>query len=399
MKSGEHSLPRLLVVTDFSPTPISGGALIRQMLTGYPAGQLHWWTCASQPFRDAFVHPARLHWFPVPPRLRPYRRLVGLKCRLLESLWVSRAAKNLHQTMIEQRIEAVWMHLSDWVIPVAWRVGIGSLPHSLVSIWDYPDSAAQVRQYTIRRARRFSHWVESLCRQAGHYAVISEAMRADLAARTGRHDGILFHSGLEPVQLKAIREDVSQDSDEIRIAYAGTIIVPEVFQLFLRALDRIRRDLPRPLKLHLFSQNFRGQTWFDPEWMCDHGFLDEPAFLERLGRCTWGFSPMNLRDDDDQAYRRYSFPNKIGTYLAAGLPLIVLAHRDSSASVMFEKYPIGICSDTTDPDVLADLLRRALSEPNPKTRFRSEMLRCAESEFDASEMRRRLWNCLRRDAE
>ncbi len=126
--------------------------------------------------------------------------------------------------------------------------------------------------------------------------------------------------------------------------------------------------------------------------MQDHGHLGEAEFHAALQRCTWGFLPMGLTDSDPR-YNRFSFPNKFGTYLTAGLPLLVLAHRESSAAKMIRAYNVGLHTDTTDLDQLILFLRRAFAEPSPKQRFRGEILRCARTEFDSARMRKQLWDC------
>jgi hypothetical protein len=393
MESNTTRFPRLLVVTDFTPEPVSGSALIRQMLRGYPVDQLQWWVSASEPSIAADPMLRNLHRYPVPARLRPHRRLSRLKCWLLERIWVPRAARDLRAFVARRSVDQLWVQLSDWAIPVLRRSGLVRTHRCHVSLWDYHTARAYLGLYGERRARRFARWAEELFLEATTCAVISQAMRDDLAARTGRSDALVFHSGFEPSQLDRLAGCAPEPASEIRIAYAGTIIVPEVFHLFIRALDQVRRDLPRPVTLHLFSQRFGCQPWFDGTWMRDHGFLEEERFFEELQRCTWGFLPMALTDDDP-AYSRYSFPNKYGTYLSAGLPLIILAHSESSAAKMFRQYPTGVWSDATHQDALVSFLRTVLAEPVPPARFRAEILRCAQTEFDADRMRRRLWACL-----
>jgi hypothetical protein len=218
-------------------------------------------------------------------------------------------------------------------------------------------------------------------------------MLEDMKRSTGRADAILVHSGFEPGQLERLEKTLPEPEPEIRIAYAGSIIAPETFAFFVRAVEALRPSLPRPVVFELFSRSFCHQPWFNPEWMRDNGLLEEVRFNLALQRCSWGFSPMHLTDCDP-SYNRYSFPNKFGTYLAAGLPLIVLAHRESSAARMIQAYPVGIHSDVTDLDTLVTQLRTAFLEENPRRRYREEILACARTEFDAARMRRRLWDCL-----
>lgn len=75
--------------------------------------------------------------------------------------------------------------------------------------------------------------------------------------------------------------------------------------------------------------------------MAEHGNLSERELIAALRECDWGFIPMSLRDEDP-SYNRFSFPAKFITYLAAGMPVITLASRDSSVMCMAETTRCGI---------------------------------------------------------
>jgi hypothetical protein len=312
---------------------------------------------------------------------------------LLEKWWVPRATANLKRVITEVNPDQIWLMLHAWSIPPIHRAQLVQSYRCHASIWDYQDNYNSLRRFGGERCRRVAAMAESLYQRATTCDAVSTPMWEDLAARTGRKDAIILHSGLEPEQFEALTRNVDMPAPEIRIAYTGTIIVPDTFEVFVRALESIRNKLPRPLRLDFFGGAIHdGAPWFNREWMRDHGRLDEAGLFHALGQCTWGFAPMDLTDNNPR-YNRFSFPNKFGTCLAAGLPLIVLAHRESSAAKIAQAYPLGIYSDLREPALLADLLLTALTEPNPRLRFRSGILRCARAEFDAARIRRRLWDC------
>ncbi len=126
--------------------------------------------------------------------------------------------------------------------------------------------------------------------------------------------------------------------------------------------------------------------------MREHGNLNDASFESALGKCQWGLVVMDL-DDQNPRYNRFSLPNKFGTYLGAGLPLLVVGHQNSSAIRMTRDYAVGFSLDSPDPAVLSQKMEEALQVPNPRERFRSTILKCAETEFNVAQMRRKLWNC------
>jgi hypothetical protein len=208
----------------------------------------------------------------------------------------------------------------------------------------------------------------------------------------------VLHSGLEQEDFSFLESKAASHPNEISIGYAGTILARREFALFVEALIQARPFLRLPLSLHLSgAHSYAGSRWFDPTWMHEHGNLSEEKLLNTLRRCTWGFAPMELTDHDPR-YNRFSFPTKFITYLAAGLPIITLAHPDSSMAKMATTFKVGLLSHATDIGTLSKELSNALNDPNPRNSYRSEIIRCARSEFDAARTRRGLWDCFSRAA-
>ncbi len=123
--------------------------------------------------------------------------------------------------------------------------------------------------------------------------------------------------------------------------------------------------------------------------MQEHGNLTEPELKTELRKCSWGFAPMAL-DDDDPRYNRFSFPTKFITYLAAGLPVITLGHPESSVVKLAARYNVGSCIKTANVESIKQQLITAFAIKNPAQQFRSAILDCARIEFDADRMRANL---------
>jgi glycosyltransferase involved in cell wall biosynthesis len=366
---------------------------MRQLLAGFPSRQIYWWSCRPASAADLPLHARQHFYYPTPSRLFPHRKFTRLKSWLLETLWAPRAAAHLRAVVAEVRPDQLWLVLHGWGIPVFARAQLSRSHRTHVSIWDYPDTRARCRVLGSRRGARMMSITEALYQEANTCDVISQPMLEDMAQRTSRSDAIVLHSGFEPWHLTSLSTSDVTSGPEIEIAYAGTIIVPEVFQFFVGALERVRAALPRPIRLTFFGgRTHNHQPWFNPEWMREEDHLEDTEFEKRIRQCTWGLTVMDLTDDDPR-YNRFSFPNKFGTYLSAGLPLIVLGHRASTAAKMIRAHEVGFFSDTTDLNELSTFLQRVLTEPAPKQRFRDNILRCAAEEFDISRIRRALWDC------
>jgi hypothetical protein len=263
---------------------------------------------------------------------------------------------------------------------------------------DYADVRSCVFRFGLRRSREMADMADQLYANATTRDGISDPMVADLRSRTGR-DGAVIRAGLEPADFKYLENKAQSTVGEIGIAYAGTILVEDTFTMFVDALNRIRKQLPRSVFLHFFTgHSYRSRRWFDPSWMRERGLMAEPALAQELKKFAWGFAPMSLSDDDPR-YNRFSLPTKFVSYLAAGLPVITLGHPESSIAKIAQGYRVGICLTSHEPAVIQKELFSALSIENPQEYFRPEIQRCTHAEFDAERMRKELYGCFLRCAQ
>jgi hypothetical protein len=381
-------VPKLLVASESSPNAAGGsGAIIRQMLKDWPAENLFWWSCLPERNhhfgRKVAAHAVAL----IPRKLYPNIRWRPQKSWLLETFWLPWATRHFRNTLDALQPDVVWVHAHGWSIPPLARAlppaGVGF--H--VSIHDYAD-AHEASAPSLRLAAG----QEQLYASAHTRDAICRPMLDDLRAKTGR-DGTIGRAGLEPEDLDFLSRQTVVRDEVIRIAYAGTILVEAEFALFARALARIRRQLPRPVTIEFFGDHsYRTREWFDASWMNERGHLAARELSTELKKCAWGFSPMGLTDEKPR-YNRFSLPTKFVSYLAAGLPVIMLGHPESSLAKLAGEHPVGPCILSGDHDRLSRELAAALSDPQPWSTFGPGILRCARAEFDAQRMRAVLFDC------
>jgi glycosyltransferase involved in cell wall biosynthesis len=242
------------------------------------------------------------------------------------------------------------------------------------------------------RSRRFVSAIHRLVQRADTFDAICPGTLAELRAHTGRRDGVVVHSGFEPHHLQAL-ENFSGQSEPgvVRIAYVGTIISEKGFLELLAALKTVRLALPQKVVLEFFGgRNYRQRAWFEPEWMTEHGMFTDEGLVTALRRCDWGVVVMDP-EAEDLRYSRFSFPNKVGTYLSAGVPVLGLGNPQSSLAQLMQENRLGRFSSATGRGELEKFLSESLWLPAPRDFFRAEILQCARTEFNAGEMRRRLW--------
>ncbi len=390
--------PRLLVATEFPPNGAGGGAaVVRQMLKDWPAEKLFWWSCL--PDRDQLFGQkvAAHHVALIPHKLYPSRRWRALRSWLVEKIWVPRAARHLRQTLETVKPDVVWATPHALSIPPMMAVLPDAGTGFHVSMHDFMDDRGFGMRFGARHSRRMAVMANQLYARATTRDAICRAMVDDLHARTAR-DGFITRAGLEQENFDYLSREPEPGNGSIRIAYAGTIVAAYEFALVAKALGQIRRQLPRPITLELFgNHSYRSQGWFNSNWMQEHGNLPALDLSRALRKCDWGLSPMRLTDDDPR-YNRFSLPTKFVSYLAAGLPVIVLGHPESTVVKMALQYPAGLCVTDGNLEKLSAQLLAALSGPNPKSKYRGEILRCALAEFDARRMRATLYENFRKCA-
>jgi hypothetical protein len=394
-----ESFPRLLVAAEFPPNAPGGGpAVVRQMLRGWPVEQLFWWSCLPERDQKFGRRVAGQAVASIPEKLYPHRRWCGPKSWLLENIWTPWAARHFKRTLKNFQPEAVWVIPHNWAIPplaaVLPQPGLGF--HTTVQ--DYMDTAASSARFGIRRSRGWVALADRLYATATTRDATSHPMIADLLARTRQSAVQMLHAGIEQEDLAELEKSVPAVQNQIRIAYAGTILVEREFALFAGALTAIRAQLPARVSLEFFgNHSYRRQPWFEPGWMTEHGNLPEAPLMEALRNCTWGFAPMALTDEDPR-YNRFSFPTKFINYLAAGLPVISLGHPESSVVKMARAYQVGVCITASEVREIGDQLAAVLAEPAPKSAHQAAIRRCVLTEFDASRMRATLLACFQKCA-
>ncbi len=381
--------PRLLVVTEFPPNASGGGpAIVRQMLQRWPAEKLLWWSCLPDSTKK-FGRDVAAHFVAgIPSRLYPHITLPRFKAWLLNSTWRHFAARHLKRSIKLSKPDVIWAIPHQWSILPQVEVLWARSYH--VSIHDYPDVHNSRRRLGLNVTNELILGMQQLYRLGTSRDAISNEMAADLEAVTTKPAAQILHSGVEPRELAYLQQKRSLKNRTITIAYAGTIAAKESFALFVAALSQIRKGFPSPIELHFFgAHRYEQESWFEKQWMIEHGNLTPEELTVRLRQCQWGFIPMEL-DDNNPRYNRYSLPTKIVSYLAAGLGIISVGHTASTVIRLARRYSFGIAIDETNASRMDEVLIQALSVDDPWSQFAEEILRCAHQEFDAASMRDKL---------
>jgi hypothetical protein len=397
--SAEESI-RLLIASEFPPNASGGGpAVVRQMLREWPAGQLGWWSCREDETARFGQQCAQSFCAAIPRKLMPHRRFSRMKSWILGRLWRPLASRHLKKAVAQFQPDAIWAVPHNWAIgPLA-----DALPPSgvgfHVTIQDYVDVHGQPERFGPGICAALARDAERLYAAATTRDATSHPMIEDLKARTGADASQMLHAGVEAEDFAWLQTRAERADDEIRIAYAGTILVEDDFRQWIEAVAAFRSACDRNVILRFFgAHSYAQRRWFDAAWMQEFGNLPEAQLLAALRECDWGLSIMAFEDRDPR-YNRFSFPTKFITYLSAGLPVMTIGHPASSVMKMAAQYQVGVVANDVNSPGFSRRLVEELNAGQPWKRFREEILRCARTEFDAARMRKKLYGCFKTCAE
>jgi glycosyltransferase involved in cell wall biosynthesis len=391
---------RILIATEFPPDAAGGGAaIVRQMLTEFPVGiEIFWWSVlprkrAAKGWAAGVV---KKHFCGASPgKLMPQRKFTRLKAWLLEHLWASFAANDFKKTLKEVRPDCVWVIPHNWsILPIHEVLVRQRYPARYhVSIHDYVDVHGFGKRFGYSLETRIRRQQDEIYKNSETRDAICQSMADDMERLTGKRADFICRKGVSLETLPPLDHSGRRNGTvPIRIAYAGTVVVHEDFKRLTEVLDSLRES--HPLELHLYGAHDYGKApWFG-DWMEQHGNLNESELTRELSSMDWGISLMAL-GDHDPSYNRYSFPAKFSTYLAAGLPVITIGHRESSVVRMALEYNVGVVLDKLDHAAIVRL-EKALIRPKAKEFHRSEIFRCAREQFDELKMRRELISIFRK---
>ncbi|CAN5658377.1 hypothetical protein BH09VER1_BH09VER1_00210 [soil metagenome] len=229
--------------------------------------------------------------------------------------------------------------------------------------------------------------------------VYMQPIADEMQRLTGRPADAVIRCGAEPEEIEyVVKKEFLPPQGKIRIGYPGTIIAEQTFAKILAALKLLESRLPLPVEIHLFgNHSYRNRPWYDERVIVEHGYLPEDEMIRRYRSCDWGLVIMEL-DGSNPRYNQFTFPCKFTRALADGLPIISVAHPETTLIRMARKYQIGAVLTSPNEEALAEELLPWLSGATKLPGQRDEMLRCIKTEFDAEANRRILYALLNASA-
>ena len=353
-----NELPRLLLITRHLPGQVEvGPVFLRDLFRLYPQDRLFWFHIAPQdPFEQS------------PEFDRMITRLGEGTFTHIRSpkipFWRNPSSEGLLKEVIEfgseHSIDLVWAAMDSpetvsLAVPVAEALGV----KLITMVWDPPEYKIErwgVKNTTGRRI--LLDCFERALRRADRCGVASPRMAEVYEERFGT-DCVVLIRGVP--QADKFIPPAPLDERTINIGYAGSFYATPTWQSFTKALDDIKWTLDnRRIALHVMGPGFTAATRSHAEiryW----GWLDAKETVALLSQMQLAYLPYWFEDTFKTAVE-LSFPNKLATYIAAGIPTLYHGPLSSSPTRFFRDYPAGIGCHSTDPSDILDALTLLVSD-------------------------------------
>ncbi|MGB9625336.1 MAG: hypothetical protein ACPMAQ_10790 [Phycisphaerae bacterium] len=411
-------LPRLLVVTYYSPAARHGGAVcVRNILDGYPPERLAWMH-HERPVVDPASPALGIAQWPVGLLRRPNRfglwRLKEYGDWTIHSPRMAREAACLARAAGIEAVLGIGPGISVWTSYLIARA-LGVPLH----LWIHDDPAAYAR------FRGGSGMLVSRVRQCFRLAyrgaavryTISEPMREYYRKLTGC-DAIVLPPSLGPgvgnspaeqgwagvspavscvpaVSAGASAQAVPSHrlrSRRIRIGIAGSIAGAEVWQSFALALELVCRDAPADRQPEIVAFCEPHGIPVPPSvqrrgWVSMRGWQSAEVVDRELAGMDYLYMPLWF-SEDRRLHVATSFSTKFVSYLRAGVPILCHVPGYSAVAAFVRRCPVGPVLDTTDVPTLADRLRAVFESQDWHSRYTAARGR-ALAEFDHAALVRR----------
>jgi glycosyltransferase involved in cell wall biosynthesis len=387
--AAETTPPRILFVSSFPPSSISGAAVIcRDLLATVPRQALR--MIVSRRYAEAarrvgnatFGGSSTEVWMPPEPGTRGpvVRFLLSLSRLLVLPVVGTRAAFEARRW---KNCRIVCIQDSGDFLVIGWIASLISRRDLIVFITDDWEAGARLAGRLPLAIARFA--LPRIARRAKAAWVISERMQNEWSTRFGITPGILQHS----VDLADYRSVTRQErtDGETRLVCVGSVYSVNLRPLatLVEAVGALRREGARiSLTLYTTSSLDWAKVGLEPR----DGFVISTAKKHELPQllvnADYAVLPLSFAEEHRKMVD-VAYPTKVAEYLAAGLPVIVHAPASSTAATFIEANACGHVIATTDLEDVGSSLRWLMGLDADE--MRRNAIRIAERHHDLPRVR------------
>ncbi len=162
---------------------------------------------------------------------------------------------------------------------------------------------------------------------------ISEAMAKEFELRfSGKWD--YFHNPIDINQwLPYQKKKISTHSDFIKIAYFGRIgrANEEALLRFLDAIVELNKIHSVFIQIDIYSSSILPKEYLELNFVKCHSFINHSEIPQAISSYDFLIIPLSFKEEDF-IFSRLSIPTKLSEYLISGVPVIIIAPRETAVS-------------------------------------------------------------------
>jgi glycosyltransferase involved in cell wall biosynthesis len=235
--------------------------------------------------------------------------------------------------------------------------------------------------------RRILYWIKKknyykAVKNASYLATAGESM-SEYFNRKFNIQSIIQRIGVKIDKNVIITEKEPFKNNIINIAFVGSIYTSKTIDSFLNALVQFLNNFKNySIVLRIFTNDtLRNSTVHNRLEIKKNTWMPEKTLIAILSQQDIGYLPYNFANKD-RAQMQLSFPGKLSTYLAAGIPVFFHGPSYSSVTYFFEKYPCGLSCDSLKPEEIINSLKNMVFDKTQYALYKENCKIALENEFD-----------------
>lgn len=250
------------------------------------------------------------------------------------------------------------------------------VPHSCV-VWDPPETVMHYLGYDKFSRDASLKMFRSLLTRASSVAVASSSMRDFYKAQLGI-DGLPL---VRPLYSHQILPTARSSSNELTIGFAGSTYATAEFEALLNTLGSIGWNLDgRPVKLRVLSNSWDFAITQGASIEL-HGYRPLEETISILSQCDVLYLPYWISPSFSLS-AQVCFPDKLGTYVAAGTPVLYQGPSNTMPSQMVTQYNLGKTCNSLARDEILDRLRQLSGDFRSSPEFIAGRERMLKEQYD-----------------
>jgi hypothetical protein len=367
------SVPHILLLTAFPPGGVGiGGLFLSSLCKVYPRDSICCFSIALPKVSDVAPDMA---WLPMKihrmPRQNGIRRLGAFIEKLTEAIVqyyiqfvvLPKLIDNAVEFALAHNVNMVWAVLDHPVIiAIANEVTARLKARQITMVWDPPELLMENFGYhAFLRGSIMRKFAQALA-NSECCAVASDGMQEYYHQRyhTAR-SVVMIYTPLS--QTPNAHPPHLKSQEQFVIGYAGSLYALDEWNALLIALNSINWQLEgREISIRVLSNNvaLRARTKMNVEYL---GWRSTDETMKQLAECDIAYLPYWFAPEKRLAVK-LCFPNKLATYLSAGLPILFHGPADSSPAHLLKRFPAGISCSFIETETIIESVRKFIVDPS-----------------------------------